>query len=104
MGRRGLTLNRREHPVPRTITPEHQQALQEGREAKAEQRRLSRVARVAAWRAWLARDASRFAARRQEELTYEQWRAACREDPEPERPSDKDFKVVDGREQEEEDS
>lgn len=81
----------------RTISKSHQKALQKGKAAKAAERAKTRNQRVAAWRAWNRRDADRYYKFRTGDINREEWRRLCRDDPEPESPSDDDFKIVDGR-------
>jgi hypothetical protein len=53
--------------------------------------------RVATWRAWCKRDAEHWRRLQFGEIGREQYRAECFLNPEPTRPSDQDFKLVDGR-------
>lgn len=71
--------------------------MQRGREAKKADARRTRAARVEAWRAWNKRSAQRYLRHRQGELSAEKLREQNRRDPMPLLPSDNDFKIVDGR-------
>lgn len=73
--------------MPKTLTQEHKQALQEGRRKALEKGREEAVKRVIEYRKWLKRDA-KISKMRQEGIPVER-------EPMPTVPSNHDYEIAD---------
>jgi hypothetical protein len=78
--------------MPRVLTEEHKQAMQEGRAAALAERRAGAVERVRTFRAWLKRDAQITVKRRAQAALGE---PLTPRETMPELPSPSDFEAAD---------